>query len=173
MHGNGCLTKLILLMRPVPPTTPRLQSSFSCPAWSPRALTRPYRLHFRRCDLSGNDMREPVENYIKETSWNLSCVLISVPYVLRFFFALPVLKYVSFYPVLMTSSVPFLSYTSSFHFALISNRFLLLSVSSFPVPISFSGTKPQASGSATRQLITSTNVSGILSRPLWQQSART
>lgn len=162
-------------MWPVPPTTQRLQSSFSCPAWSPRALTRPYRLHFSRCDLSGNEMRELVENYMKETSWNLSCVLLSVPYVnicASFLFFL-VLKYVSFYPVLMTSSVLVLAYTSSFHFALISNRFLLLSVSSFPVPISFSGTKPQASGSATRQLITSTNVSGILSRPLWQQSART
>lgn len=40
-------------------------------------------------------------------------------------------------------------------------------------PLLFAGTRPQASGSAIRQSITSTNVSGTLSRPLWPLSART
>lgn len=104
---------------------------------------------------------------VKETLWNLSCLLISVRYINICTSFLVLLMFLfSCLDGLFPPFFPFLYIILTLD-SLCSSVFF--SASFFPPSV----TRLQASENATRQLITSTNVSGTLSRPLWQQSART
>lgn len=77
-----------------------------------------------------------------------------------------------------TNTTAFLFYFSAFFFLLISIDLKWLKSFSvfnyfFLLRFCCSGTRPLASGNVIRQLITLTNVSEALSRPLWQLLART
>lgn len=111
-------------------------------------------------------------NYVqgnKTISCNLSVLSVKDVNILTSFLSSCVL--VDHFLFLLLSSFP--RFPSVPILQLFSYIFMTFGCSSIPVLLLFLETRPQASESATHQLITSTNVSGTLSRPLWQQSART